>query len=145
MTFTRREVETSLIAAASLIAASGSRAAARGTRARLFEFAIAGGWHHGLDKARHTIAVGDRLVLRAEPENPHDANAVAVERSDGLMLGYVPRKANEPIARLLAEGAEVEAEVVGRLDVRRESDIPSDLAFTSFTTGDPIVRLYLCA
>lgn len=31
-----------------------------------------------------------RLVLRHEPENVHDTNAVIVERPDGAMLGYIP-------------------------------------------------------
>lgn len=34
---------------------------------------------------------GSRLVLRPEPENPHDPDAVAVDTEQGEHLGFVPR------------------------------------------------------
>lgn len=34
---------------------------------------------------------GDPLVLRKEPENPYDAEAIKVETPEGLHLGYIPR------------------------------------------------------
>jgi hypothetical protein len=38
-----------------------------------------------------TIAEGDHVFIRREPDNPYDANACRVERDDGETLGYVPR------------------------------------------------------
>jgi len=143
--FTRREVNRSLLATAVALAAPGASIAAASaeTPVHLFDFAIAGGWYHGLHDVRDDLARGERLVARAEPANPHDANAVAIDRADGRMLGYVPRAANAPIARLLAEGANMSAEVIDFLNIRRDSDIPVDLVFTGFSNGDPRIRLTL--
>ncbi|HET7850610.1 MAG TPA: HIRAN domain-containing protein [Pseudolabrys sp.] len=143
--FSRREVNRALLVTAFALLTPGARAIASETDTPLFDFAIAGGAHHGLylDRARDTLALGERLLLRAEPENPYDANAIAVHRRDGLMLGYMPRYANEPIAALLAEGARIDAEVVERLHVRDGEETPDDLAFTFFLNGDPRIRLTL--
>lgn len=141
--FTRREVNRALLLGAMALAAPGAAMKAQRLRTPLFDFAIAGGWYHGLKDVRHELAPGEKLLLQAEPANPHDPNAVAVKRGDGLMLGYVPREANEPIVRLLKRGSRVEAVIVGPLNFRRAADIPDDFAFTGFTAGDPRIRLTL--
>ena len=140
---TRREAGGALLGGALALVVPGA-APARAASVPLLDFAIAGGWYHGLCRTWKTLAVGERLVLRAEPENPCDANAVAVHRADGLMLGYVPRAANPPIARLLRGGATIEAEIVGRLD-QGDGEEGDALAFTSFMEGDPRIRLTLWA
>lgn len=56
------------------------------------------------------MKVGDRLDLIREPENRHDARAVRVEWR-GQKLGYVPRRENSDIARLMDNGARLEARV----------------------------------
>jgi hypothetical protein len=48
--------------------------------------------HHGGALGSGAAAPGRRLVLRREPGNPHDANAIAVATEDGEQLGYVPRE-----------------------------------------------------
>jgi hypothetical protein len=141
--FTRRDVSRALLASAFAAAASPALSAAPRAATPLFDFAIAGGQYHWLYEVRDGLVLGERLLLRAEPENPHDANAVAVYRADGVMLGYVPRIANQPIARLLAQGARIDAVVVERLDVRSSDDLPDNLAFTFFLNGDPRIRLVL--
>ena len=105
----------------------------------LFDFAIAGGAYYELGRWLRSLAIGERLKLRAEPDNPHDVNAVVVERRDGAKLGYVPRCANEPLAWALQEGGEMEAVVVDWLD----GDGSDDLAFTSFMAGEPRIRVSL--
>lgn len=42
----------------------------------------------------------DLLTLKAEPQNEHDPNALAVYRND-IQIGYVPRAINQPLAQLL--------------------------------------------
>lgn len=139
--FSRRDVNRALLAGAfALLTPAGPMIAAQ-ARTPLFDFAIAGGWHHGLWGIRDYLVRGERLLLRAEPDNLHDLNAVAIHHADGLMLGYLPRIANEPIARLLAQGVRVDAEVVERLNISQGQDVPGDLVFTSFTNGDPRIRL----
>lgn len=54
---TRREVNRGLFAIAGALAAPGAIFARR-VPLRLFDFAIAGGWYHGLMAVRETIAVG---------------------------------------------------------------------------------------
>jgi len=107
----------------------------------LFDFAIAGGGYHGLPQARSGLSVGLRVMIKAEPGNPHDANAVAVLRADGLRLGYVPRSANPPVAALLAQGRRLAAELTAWLDESAWQD--EALASTFFVPGDPRWKLEL--
>jgi hypothetical protein len=52
---------------------------------------VAGAVHRPEALASGGAAPGSPLVLRAEPENSHDPNAVAVDLATGEPLGYVPR------------------------------------------------------
>ena len=56
------------------------------------------------------MKVGDRLDLIREPENRHDTRAVRVEWR-GQKLGYVPRRENADIARLIDNGSSLEARI----------------------------------
>jgi hypothetical protein len=38
-------------------------------------------------------------------------------------------------------GARVTAEIITMLDIRRASEVPQDLVFTFFRSGDPMIRL----
>ena len=58
------------------------------------------------------VAVGTSLVLRREPANEHDELAILVETADGEKLGYVPRKHNPILARLMDAGKLLTAKVV---------------------------------
>lgn len=136
--FTRRDVNRALLATAFAIV-GGERVIAS-PPTRLFDFAIAGGHHYGLEWALKRMAPGMKLELVREPANQYDADAVAVHL-DGLKLGFIPRSANTPIARLLDRGAHVAAEVVRMLDLNRPSDVPDELVFTNVTNGDPMIRL----
>ena len=51
---------------------------------------VAGAGRHHAD-ALQTVLPGDPLVLRRDPENPHDPNAVAVDTAAGEQVGWVPR------------------------------------------------------
>lgn len=83
--FTRRSVNLTLLGVALGLLAPGAGRPA--TRTVLFDFAIAGGFHHGLRDRRATLQPSMALTLRAEPDNPHDLNAVAVLAPDGVRLG----------------------------------------------------------
>lgn len=139
---TRRDFGRALIAGAATAATPGfavGRELVAVAREPVLDFAIAGGWFHGLPTALADLAVGERLRLVAEPENPYDANAVAVWRGP-VKLGYVPRAANAPLARLLAGGAKVEAEITRFFKAAPKDRAPDDFAFTSVTNGDPVIR-----
>jgi hypothetical protein len=60
---------------------------------------------------------GDVLELVREPQNAYDARAVRVEWR-GVKLGYVPRRDNEAVARLLDRGNPLEARIT-RLSTSR--------------------------
>jgi hypothetical protein len=59
-------------------------------------------WLESLDSTRPVANL--QLALRREPGNPHDALAIRVQRSDGTLLGYIPRSRNEVLARLMDAG-----------------------------------------
>ncbi|MDO4442613.1 MAG: HIRAN domain-containing protein [Slackia sp.] len=69
----------------------------------LADFHIAGMrfWDGAL--AIDKLKPGKKLDLVAEPDNPHDSNAVAIYRK-GIKLGYIPRDSNAFIAQLLFFG-----------------------------------------
>ena len=56
--------------------------------------------HHAGVLGSDAAAPGRALVLRREPDNAHDPNAIAVATAAGEPLGYVPR---EPAAELAPE------------------------------------------
>jgi hypothetical protein len=63
------------------------------------------------------MQVGDALTLVREPDNPHDARAVRVEWQ-GHKIGYVPRRENADVARLLDRGQVLTARIVRLAEVR---------------------------
>lgn len=147
MRLTRRQTHATFLGG--LYALLGLRLAGAGAvpMVAAFDFAIAGGWHHGLKQAlKAGLQSGAMLTLRREPENPHDGNAIAVHGPDGTRLGYVPLHANEDLAEAMDEGMAVKVEIVGFADTDafdEENDLPEDLVFTSVAQGDPILRLWV--
>jgi hypothetical protein len=63
------------------------------------------------------MQVGDELTLVREPDNPHDARAVRVEWR-GHKIGYVPRRENTDVARLMDGGQALAARIVRLAEVR---------------------------
>ena len=67
-------------------------------------------YHDGMDAAvAATLREGGELVLRREPENPHDAKAVALHTPLGDKIGYLPRRRNAVPARLADQDATLRA------------------------------------
>jgi hypothetical protein len=71
---------------------------------------LAGFQYHAAATVWDRLQVGDRLQLRREPDNPHDARAVRVEWQ-GQMLGYLPRVENHAVAAEMDRGGHVEARI----------------------------------
>lgn len=46
----------------------------------------------------------DPLILIREPDNRYDEHAISVQTTGGLKLGYLPRKTNLILSRLMDEG-----------------------------------------
>lgn len=72
---------------------------------------LAGFQYHAGKALWPQLQVGDALTLVREPDNPHDARAVRVEWR-GHKIGYVPRRENADVARLMDAGQALEARIV---------------------------------
>ena len=70
----------------------------------LVECQIAGTSHRDLAAVEPTLLPGNWLVLKREPDNPHDALAILIFDEAGHHLGYIPRAKNEALARLMDAG-----------------------------------------
>ena len=67
------------------------------------DFHIAGfTYYNGVDVFEN-LKIGKELFLKAEPENRHDPNAVAIYYQKAK-LGYVPREKNNEISKFLNIG-----------------------------------------
>jgi hypothetical protein len=71
---------------------------------------LAGFQYHEAAVLWEEMKVGDPLVLKREPDNAFDANAVRVEWR-GRMIGYLPRAENRAVAAEMDRGGRVEARV----------------------------------
>ena len=78
---------------------------------------LAGFQYHAGKSLWPQMRVGDALALVREPDNPHDARAVRVEWQ-GQKIGYVPRRENADVARLLDHGHVLEARIARLAEVR---------------------------
>lgn len=69
------------------------------------------------------LKIGERLLLEAEPANPHDSSAVRVMSERGTHLGFVPRYLAPDVQQLIEAGAGIEVRV------RRLNPPPAPLQF----------------
>jgi hypothetical protein len=72
---------------------------------------LAGFQYHEGKALWSQFKTGDVLTLTREPENHYDANAIRVDWQ-GHKLGYVPRRENSGLARLMDKGQLLEARIV---------------------------------
>ena len=71
----------------------------------LLRTVVAGTTHvPGIEELEPFLRPGDRLELLRVPANPSDPNAIKVFTRDRVKLGYVPRKDNQILARLMDAG-----------------------------------------
>lgn len=71
---------------------------------------LAGFQFHAGKQLWPQMQVGDRLSLIREPDNPHDPFAIRVEWQQHK-IGYVPRRENRDIARLMDNGVQIHARI----------------------------------
>lgn len=57
------------------------------------------------------LRIGDRLELRADPDNEYDSTAVACYYAHHH-LGFIPRESNSALFAVLMDGAEITAEII---------------------------------
>jgi hypothetical protein len=78
---------------------------------------VAGFQYHAGKALWPQMRVGDALTLVREPDNAHDARAVRVEWQ-GRKIGYVPRRENADVARLMDGGQRLAARITRLAEVR---------------------------
>ena len=78
---------------------------------------LAGFQYHAGKTLWPQMQIGDVLTLVREPDNVHDARAVRVEWR-GHKIGYVPRRENADVARLMDGGQPLEARIARLAEVR---------------------------
>ncbi len=98
------------IAGLSLLLWAASAAPQPAVRILVQSSALAGFRYHEAGEVFEELHVGDPLELAREPDNPHDANAIAVSWR-GRKLGYVPRKENGALAWGLDRGEPLHARI----------------------------------
>lgn len=95
---------------------------------------LAGFNYHNAPTLWSDLQEGDALALIAEPDNPHDPQAVRVDWQ-GQTLGYLPRTLNGAVSRSLAEGTRLSGKIKqlrSHPDPRRRIEI--EILFTLHTT-----------
>ena len=71
----------------------------------LLECEVAGtGFVKDIEKKAKALTEGSVVSLVRESDNKHDELAIRIDNAEGSKLGYVPRKKNEILARLLDGG-----------------------------------------
>jgi HIRAN domain len=70
------------------------------------------GRHHADALVAEDVAPGRALELRRDPDNPHDASAIAVHGAGGAQVGWVPRELAAELAPALDAGGEWAAVVL---------------------------------
>lgn len=71
----------------------------------LFDTYIAGTMHiEGIEELEPHLNSDDRLVFFREPDNKYDKQAIVIKTTDGVKIGYVPKKDNIIFARLMDAG-----------------------------------------
>ena len=71
---------------------------------------VAGTGHHCSPAIVHELRLGKRLNLVREPANDYDPDAIAVQLGH-QRIGYVPRRHNTVLARLLDAGKTLRARI----------------------------------
>ena len=67
-------------------------------------------YYKGAD-IEHFLKENDHLSLKRQAQNPHDCYAIEVYR-EGAKLGYLPRKENKIVARMMDQGINVKARII---------------------------------
>ena len=104
----------------SLRAISGSATAWPATDVLLLETDVAGTAYAGTRGQLAKLLAGQALILRREPQNPHDARAILVLDRDGTKLGYLSRRHNRVPAAMMDAGLPLQARISALTPERHE-------------------------
>jgi cold shock CspA family protein len=65
------------------------------------EVNVVGVTYEGRQKVVAQMTMGEEILLRREPDNPYDCNAIAVDRMNGQQTGYISRQTAAWLSRQL--------------------------------------------
>ncbi len=80
---------------------------------------IAGTHYYNAKRMADKLEKGNHLLFIREADNPYDHKAIAISDLDKNKLGYLPRRKNEVISRLMDGGKAVYA-VIENIDWKNE-------------------------
>ena len=79
---------------------------------------------HHIFKEIWTPRTGEILLVRKEAGNVHDRRAVALLKSDGTVVGHVPREVSRIFWHYLGHGGKISCEVTGRRKYGKGLEVP---------------------
>ena len=92
----------------------------------LFSTPVAGTYHvECFDGIFDSLLKGQRLTLSREPSNDYDDRAIAVRMGD-VRIGYIPRRSNSLLSRIMDSGIEVFC-TVSRKHPRDDGELDIDI------------------
>jgi len=82
-------------------------------RVHLIDIFVAGyQYYDGMrEEVAGSLQVGDEVLLKCQPDNQYDENAIEVYTLRGYKLGYLPRSENTVIAAIVDQDIEIRAEL----------------------------------
>lgn len=80
-------------------------------RVPLVDAFVAGYQFHDGPDVEGRLRVGDALTLERDGDNPYDPRAIRLLWG-GVMIGFVPRRRNDALSKLLDHGRKLEASIV---------------------------------
>lgn len=105
---------------------------------RTFSTTVVGVTFEGRQRVVATLSPGEQIVLRREPNNPYDHNAISVEKMNGEQIGHVNRQLAAAIALELDAFDECISGVVTAVTggYSRSSNLGVDIQFTLPTSSE---------
>lgn len=76
-----------------------------------FTFRVVGEAYENRFQYLSKLQIGEEVLLKREPGNPHDSNAIAVTNRERKVLGYLKREVSEWFAPILDKGRRYRCEV----------------------------------
>lgn len=77
---------------------------------KIYDNYLRGTTHYQYNKIKKQIKEGDNLLLKREPENFYDSFAIEVY-FENYKLGYIAAYENVPLANMMDQGVELQAQV----------------------------------
>lgn len=109
----RRQFFSFLVKSASTasLAASGAVLAQpikQQTQLEVLNTHINGMYYYDIESVAHQLALGQRVLLKPEPNNQHDPNAIEVYWQNNK-LGYIPKVSNRSLFNMLMQKQKISA------------------------------------